>query len=650
MNNVFGRPLIREGKESIELSADDLNDRIINLKFTRKSGRSFAIRSDYEPVYHNNGGAGTVSFKRCVQKPDIKVTYKQVAESVAIEVDIEVTNLFIGDGDKEDPESINSSGGDPVEWCVIQMGYRAQFPDWTKPERTVRAERFWDLNNNAITSEAEVRRGREILVQILTGYAKSYPPDKVTYFKGIIGNMEKGLRWNHDEEELVQGYGEPDFPKDLSWLEEILFQFVTRRFIRPGVEHRVETRDNLTNKEAMEQIQEKKYEQKIWIYGYDQYEEVTGTPTDRMYAALVMREAVLESEKKWEYQELLIPGTGPGKGLMSITDAVKFGVICAVSRTLHGMAAPLLPGHGLDPEEEADIEEMIPAMAFDDMQDTLGGQLVTIQAHFPFLRWYQLTDGSFFFYHVDDKDEDLWSDPFVKRRQRDNIVALPAIYDMTSAGTRTIRCPFISFLDPMMTVLFQSRFSIGTLVSYFYPPKTNAFLVIISAVEFATVQDVNTMELMCVDLPPQEVEVDEETEKITVRGTEEDDNTPTIAKMQQERSMRWIEQQLTVTEHKFKTLDTSSRWEDIVYYDVLPNVRPDRWPEGAEVTEKEALEALIEWNPEYFDRNGKYASRGNSLENGPAGIGGRNGVFVPILEVGDKIIIRHPFQPEYPER
>jgi hypothetical protein len=219
MSRVLGKTYIRkapyiivddDGKEVQRelVTADDLFDKIINLRFIRKSGRSFIIRSDYEPVFHKDG---TISFKKCVQKPQIKVSYKAVSENTAINVDIEVTNLFIGDKETADPNDLDTVDGDPVMWCIIQMGYRKQFPDWTAPERKNNIAQFYALNNNALSTEAEVRNGQQILVQILTGYPTTYPPDRATYFKGIIGTMETGLRWNHTEDELVEGYGDPAF-------------------------------------------------------------------------------------------------------------------------------------------------------------------------------------------------------------------------------------------------------------------------------------------------------------------------------------------------------------------------------------------------------------------------------------------------------
>jgi hypothetical protein len=685
MRKAAGGTCIRTGKASLELTADDLFDRIINLKFIRKSGRHFTLRSDYEPVFHRDG---TISFRTCSQKPDIKINYKQVAESVAIEVDIEITNFFTGDRDKESVESMNTADGDPVQWCVIQMGYRRQFPDWTKIKDTTDLARFWDLNNNNITSESEVRRGRQILVQILTGYPKTYPPDRITYFKGILGTLENGLRWNHTEKELIKGkgYGDSEFPDGYSEIERVLFQFVTRRFIRASVQHIAVTTQDFTNQEAFSNVVKKKFEQKVLIYGFKDYNNAGPNAVHRLQSSITTASRA-PADTEWTELPLL------DNGIMSVENAYKFGVICAVSKTLQSMPENALYGYGLTKRQAAALRS-VPAAPFDDMQDTIGGQLTAIQRHYPFIRWYELTDGSFYFYHEKDTDKDLWSDPFIKEMQKDNTHILPAVYDITPSGTRTIRCPFISFISSMTTVVFQSRFTIGTLVSFYYPPRTNAFLVIIAAIEFATVQDSNLMELMCVDLPPHEIEASK-TGEIDVGESKQTDETPNetpgatpgktpgetpgkppsatpneppdetpdetpgetpeAAQVQQPRDLQWFEKTLKVVPHKTGATDTDSRWANIVEKELKPSFKAENWPEGQMFTEALALNALKDWNPEYFDPDGTYMKRsdavlyGKSIENNPSGIGGRTGIEVPWLKTGDKIIVRYPFQSEYPD-
>jgi hypothetical protein len=663
MRKAVGETLIRKGPESLTITTEDLFDRIINIEFVRKSSRRFTLRSDYEPVYHKDG---TISFKTCAQKPDIKISYKQVAESVAIEVDIEITNLFIGDGDKESIESMNTAEGDPVQWCTVQMGYRKQFPDWRKAGKTTDLTRFWDISRDNITNAAEPRRGSQINVQILTGYTKSYPPDKVTYFKGILGTFEHGLYWQHTKEDLkAEDYGDKEFPEGLSDIERVLFQFITRCFIRPGIRHLVETTVGATNEEAISNTMNRKYAgQRVRVYEAEKPAEDTSyleslNISDRLgkfnKKAYVCggesRNSFLPSHKapavcQWTYLELV------ESGVMSVKDANEYGIICHVSRTLQGIPANFLYGYGLTVAQAKALGPVSMAQ-FGAMMNTFGGQLVALQCHYPFIRWYALPDGNFYFYHERDTDEDLRADPFIKKMQKENLVFLPAVYDITPSGTRTIRCPFTSFISPMTTVIFQSRHSIGSLVGYYYPPKTNAYLVITAAIEFATVTDANTMELMCVDVPPNEVKV-LDTGDVYVEGLDD----PPVQELpkRQERPWPWLERVLTIAVRKTEPTNTSRWWAGIVSEELKPSFRPKTWPTDpleSQSFEKLALEALKEWNPEYFDPNSEYMARsqneyGFSNENAIGGIGGRTGIKVCWLKPGDKIVVRYPFQAEYP--
>jgi hypothetical protein len=622
MSRVLGGTYVKTGQESLALTADDLFDKIINLKFVRKSTASFTLRSDYEPVFHRDG---TVSFKRCVQKPHIKVSYEQVSNAAAIKVGIEITNFFIGDLEAEDPKDMNTVEGDPVMWIIVQMGYINQFPDWTAPERRNNISQFYDLNNNGLTSDAEVRRGRQILVQVLSSYQKSYPPDMVTYFEGIIGTMETGLYWNHTEEDLTENYGDPAFPKDFRKVESVLFQFITRRFIKSGIEHQVITKDVKKEDGTVERVQE------VEIYNLSQY-----------------RTGINNPDPQWERLELT------ESGIMKIEDAKQFGVVCAVSKLLREMEVDGLAGYGVS-EEESDALTPIPFASFDDMMDTVGSQLLAIQNQYSFIRWYTMTDGSFYIYHVKESDEDLFTDPEIKSRQVEKTVLLPAIYDITLSGTRIIRCPFISFISPMSTVLFESRYTLSTLVGFYYHPKpgNDAFIVITAEVEFDTTGNENTMELTCIDIPKEEAPViDPVTGKVKVRRP-----VPAVAEAQKKRNMAWTEHTLEVTLHKTGAMDTDSRWKNIVKNNVLADFRPELWGDRAAEanTEFAALTKLREWNPDFFDPDKKYMRRGVSIENAPEGIGGQTGIPVPWLypagygDGPDHITVRHPYQPEYPE-
>ena len=602
-------------------------DKIVNLRFIRKKGgKDITIRSDYEPVFHRDG---TVSFTRCAQKPDIKIEYKQVAEGTAIEVDIYVTNFFVGGGDTLDEKSMNTVGGNPVERCIIQMGYRHQFPDWTKPEVQGNIHEFYNLINRTTPENMGIQAGNQMIVQILTGYPQSYPPDRVTYFKGIVGSIDKGLRWDHSAALLVQGYGNADFPPGKANIEAELFQLISRRFIRPNILHMVETSQPSTNKERITETAEEEETQKVTVL-----------------------ESLIEGARNREREDRKVLVLLDEEGIMSIEDAKTYGIPIVISDTLRNIKYNGVYGHNTV-EEGLEVITPIPATLLNEQYETIGGQLRAIQKHYPFLRWYILPTGTYYFYHERDTDRDLWNDVFIKELRK-NPVYLPAIYDMTPQGTRTIRCPFVSIVSPMMTVVFESRYIIGSDVGFFYPPNTNNFLVILADIKFATVQEDNMMELRCVDLPRLTYNEEEEEDPETEAPVE----TPETSQVPSPVNMKWHTREWEVVRHLANNDNRRSSWGnmvEILLASVVQN-NPDHWPKGPP-TRRDALEALREWNKEYFDPGGPYMKRydkerGISLENTlPSGIVAQTGVDfqVPWLLPEDIIIIHVPFQSQYPD-
>jgi hypothetical protein len=323
---ITGYGSIKHGVSTMDISPDDLFDKIINIKFIRKSGKSFVIRSDYEPVYYqDSSGPVKIGFKRCLEKPQIKVSYKQVAQSVATNIDIEITNLFVnriqGSGDEaaltpltdilgnaavgvagiDDStdkgkeakakgeaalETANSeihtlleAGGEPVIACVIRMGYLRQFPDWTDKihQQPGYAQRYFDMNDGVVNPIEQAKGGQQISAMILESYDKSYPPDKVTYFHGIVGTVETGLRWQHDESDLETSYGEPDTSEIPTTLEQTFFHFITRRFLRSYVIYIVETAKKI-RKPSADKIEAPnvEYAQRVRIWALNNYKVKAG--------------------------------------------------------------------------------------------------------------------------------------------------------------------------------------------------------------------------------------------------------------------------------------------------------------------------------------------------------------------------------------
>jgi hypothetical protein len=607
---------VKRRAETVDTGSTDLFDKIINLKFVRASGASFALRSDYEPVYY---GDGTVSFKPCMFKPQIKVAYKQVSNDVAIQVDIEVTNLFFyaknSNADKAISTDIYKTEGDPVTQIVIQMGYRAQFPDWA--DETHRqpgyADRFFDLENSAVNSPQEAKLAfRQITVLVLASWPSGHPPDQVSYFKGIIGSDDKALTWNRTEEESARGFGyegtptvNPETGSPYTPLEWTLFNFITRRFVRSDVLHL--TRVNTGTEER-----------EVLIYG--RAADLAGAvPLSGPLADPGWFRLVLAAD-----------------GLMSETDARKFGVVCKVSKYLRSRRWLTYRPYGLE-------EFALPLMGLDvrrfsEQHEKLGAQLHAIQEAYNKIRWYQLADGNFYVYSADEGGDDFFADPETLRNQ-ENAIKLPAVYEISLSGLRTIKCPFIAFVSPMTTVLFKSRYSIGSLVGFYYHPKdTDAFLVLQASISFDTTGEENTMELMCVDIPAPAAP---KAEGAAVKPSLEIEEPEPPG----ERKPLWTKAEAVAGEYNF-----TESFAVFARHYLLGNVKNPETNESYWETEPDLprmLTDIKEWNGELFSgyKSGERWAEPLSedrLYHAAAGF------HIPRIIPGDVIKYRIPYRPDYP--
>jgi hypothetical protein len=510
---VEGRLL--RGQETLHLDGNAMFDRVINLKLTRLNGDSFVIRSDYEPVY---GHDGSIFFKRCLQKPQIKVSYQQFPGNAVINCDIEVTNLFmdpkvegaserssLSEGGSASAAARSGEGslleenGNPVREITLQAGYISQFPDWSKSgmaDSVEKIKRFFALDNHVFVSDPRVGAAVELRLTVLTTQSKGLPPDKTTLFQCVTGTLLPGLTWEHQDADLLAGYGDANFPSpDMSPLEKTLFMLVSRRFLNPALRY----------------------------YQQDGALMVTEPFTNSLGETMFGQAA-----KDRPVQVPLAPD-----GCLFPEDAKLLGVQCLVSQELRkavGNTTDTFIG-SLMTEAVVSSVETAPLVA---QQRLIAGQLRQIQEAYPRIRWYALNSGDFFFYDERESAKTLFEDIETQLRQMRQIVTLGAIYDMTVSGLRVVRAPFHGFVNPLTTVLVNARYNLGTLVGFFYPKQAHRWLMVVTQkVELSTTGDENMMELSCVDIDPGDApEVDPDTGRISVRRS-------ALAEAAQERVARF---------------------------------------------------------------------------------------------------------------
>ena len=242
----FNSSLLQDNPKSkgvYSFTKDDLFDRIINLKltaYTEKEGQpvvhdEYVIRSDWEMYYPDMGKVATGEkslaslrkcyIRRCVQKPSIKVQYKQIASGTAIEIDIFIANFIMMSSDGRTLMSFNNLTY-PLGRVDIQMGYFGQFNK--KPESF--SEYFdFDYKPNIDT----------ITVNVAYVQTDSLPPDGVLHIHGYVGscyNPPLALQ-QREKVEVDSDWRTLNNPKLKynDYLKDYLFTNVTRRFVRKPV-------------------------------------------------------------------------------------------------------------------------------------------------------------------------------------------------------------------------------------------------------------------------------------------------------------------------------------------------------------------------------------------------------------------------------
>ena len=419
--NETGRFL--DGREMPDVHS--IIDRIINVKFTRrivddtgapiKGGKyeTFVIRSDYEIVY-TNGGA-EYYFKKCSVKPSMKVTYEQKTDAQSINVYLDITNFhaFSYSGDSRKEFSIANF---PIKDIEIHMGYLPQFPKFDNTEKGLTIDDYYDMNGEMDTTV--------IKASVFAVYPMKTPPDSITQFRCIVGDMISGLTFIGDEDNSKVVYD----TSAKSIMKEVFYQNITKRFLREP-------------------------------------------------SADVLR----------------------NNGVLSDKDANSYGVKVFMSDYVKNGHPDFPERYSPVPPEDADKDKRLSIR----QSNKLVRALENIRdAGFPQLRFFPCFDGNYIAYDMAEaKTPAALSNSEDIKQILSTSTFIPAIYSMTFGPTRVIKCPFFKVVYPLQDIVFQSRYNLSTSVGYFYQPKVgeDKFYSISCDVEFATVEDINTMTLSSVD-------------------------------------------------------------------------------------------------------------------------------------------------------
>jgi hypothetical protein len=195
-------------------------DRVINARFIRKNGDGFTIRSDWEV---STGRNGELVFGKCFMKPSLKVNYRRVSTGTTIECKLHVTNLHLQSAQDANGKVARESfaqSDNPIQFIIVQIGYFSQFPNFGDAKEALTLDDYYSLRHRSGVKLYEEMRWR-----VLGIYPTKLPPDGVTTFDCVIGEIDTAFHSKQDENEVI-------FGEDTTF-QKFFFEMITKRFPKP---------------------------------------------------------------------------------------------------------------------------------------------------------------------------------------------------------------------------------------------------------------------------------------------------------------------------------------------------------------------------------------------------------------------------------
>lgn len=448
--------------EKVNLSAGALFDRIINLKITcvdvdTQMKEVFVIRSDYEMVIPDatlpldssvaSSVRGSYVIRRCTHKPSIKVQCKVVSSNTGINADVYVSNFFLLTSDGKHLRSFNNSQYE-IESVEIAMGYWGQFKR-SKESPVPTYDEFFDI-------KAENGADKITLTGKITVTTDKLPPDSVLHIHGYVANIY-GSPVAISDLTTEDGIGKPT-AKSGDNLKDVLYKCVTRRYLNTHY---------FTDGEGKNQELGSRMIRVSEIAYYDipvSYDKVTG--------------------------------------LLSEADADKYGVKVYVTEKAKSITFPKI--------KDSDENEVDKIYSFESgwtVGETIARIITFAQAD---ISYTFNRNGDVLVYSLDEvTTPDSIYESFMQEGLYDKTVLnnptfydkrLPAVYNINVDAVATIVCPFFTFFEPFQYIEFASRYALTSVVSYFasYAPSVYGFLVISANISFATVDDINEVQITAV--------------------------------------------------------------------------------------------------------------------------------------------------------
>ena len=525
-------------KNNLQLQAGDLFDRVINLKFvTSEKGSDgvekyvdeFVLRSDYELVdakFVANVANDTVSYsqnkkissiRKCRLKPSVKVQYKQVAGNTTIELDIFVQNFFMLDSEGKTLMSFSNVKGHLAS-VEIQMGYFGQFANFFKGNENgvPTLEQYFDF-------KVKPEGVQTITCNVIYCQTDKLPPDSTMHIHGFVGscytqpvtdkmitddNQTSSIELSTVDTSSVYMYEKEENAFRFKSFAHYLYNNITRRFLRNKIP--------ATNRKEVKNLKIKfkdggvclddesslKYGVIVFLskgivgdgksevfLGKQQMYDSSGKPLEGKRSSEFTKELsgdtpmkALNSFSSFHSGLLRVQPLDSGCYLMFLNEEMKHSE--KLSEMDWYTFDPRLGKNGvdLDGDDKVKASELgLVKCTYDEIlkfvDDSLGGKA---------------KDMNFFDYIKVLKTKNI---------KVKNITRIPAVYNIAyDKDLCTITCPFFYFLTPFQKFYFASRYAVSSMIAYYLDQenKEMEFTMIWQSVSFATVENINDVQISCV--------------------------------------------------------------------------------------------------------------------------------------------------------
>lgn len=452
-------------EQKLNLTQNDLFDRIINLKITCydvNTGKreAFVIRSDYEMVYPdaNIPIDGNILpylknhcvIRRCTYKPSIKVQCKMVSTNTGISTEVYVSNFFLLSQDGQHLRSFNSSQY-RIETVEIAMGYWGQFRIGKESEYRV------PTYDEFFTIKAQNGADKITLTGAIVVTTDKLPPDSVLHIKGFVADI-------YSSPVAVSGVDTPQKAKrhpitsSSTDFAKIVYDCITRRYLN---------KHSLTDGEVTDAIKSR----------------------NNIPVSDIASFAIPVSYDK-------------ETGMLSEADAEKYGTKVYLSKGVEALEIPKVVD-----SEGNEVDKVF----YFELGWSIGQTVAKLTSFlcadvdFTFNK-----NGDVLLYLTSEADdpESLYEDFFEAGMYDNSILAnkslydnkLPAVYNINIDAVATIVCPFFTFFEPFQYIEFATRYALTSMVSYFasYDPTIYGFMIINALISFATVDAVNEVHITAV--------------------------------------------------------------------------------------------------------------------------------------------------------